>query len=463
MVTYRQETDSLGTIDVPSDKYYGAQTARSLIHFSIGQEKMPIELIRALALIKKAAALTNAELKLLSEEKKKWILKACDEIYQGQLDDHFPLHVWQTGSGTQTNMNCNEVIANRANELAGFPLGSKSPVHPNDDVNRCQSSNDVFPSAMHIAAALSTHNLLLPEVSKLRDAIELKSKEFFHIIKIGRTHLMDATPISVGQEFSGYVFQIDIGISHIKSSLEKVYGLAIGGTAVGTGINAHPLFGEEVAKKIAQWTNLPFFSVQNKFAYLAGHEPLLALSSALKGLAASLFKIASDIRLMGSGPRCGLAELILPENEPGSSIMPGKVNPTQAEALSMVCIEVMGNDTAVAIAGSQGNFELNVFKPLIIWNVLRSIRLLADACKNFRRFCIEGLQVNIKKLKEYVDNSLMLITVLTPKIGYDLAAKIVKKAYQENCSLKTAAIALGILTAEEYDRYVQPENMIGIE
>ncbi|TFE72930.1 class II fumarate hydratase [Methylacidiphilum caldifontis] len=463
MQKFRIETDSLGEVSVPADKYYGAQTARSLMHFAIGEEKMPLEVIRALALIKKAAAITNAELGLIPEEKTKLIVKACDEIYQGLWDDHFPLYVWQTGSGTQTNMNCNEVIANRANELAGFPLGSKSPVHPNDDVNRCQSSNDVFPTAMHIAAALSVHNLLIAEISKLKDALDKKSKEFFHIIKIGRTHLMDATPISLGQEFSGYVSQIEMGLSKINGSLNDVYGLAIGATAVGTGINAHPRFGEKVAEKIAQWTSFPFYSAQNKFSSLAGHEPLLALSAALKGLAASLFKIASDIRWMGSGPRCGIGELILPANEPGSSIMPGKVNPTQAEALSMVCLQVMGHDTAVTIACSQGNFELNVFKPLIIWNILHSIRLLADSCRNFRRFCIEGLQANVKKIKEYVDNSLMLITVLTPKIGYDQAAKIVKKAYSENCSLKAAAVALGILSPEEYDLYVQPEKMIGLD
>ncbi|QSR86587.1 class II fumarate hydratase [Candidatus Methylacidiphilum infernorum] len=463
MQKFRIESDTLGEVTVPADKYYGAQTARSLMHFAIGEDKMPLEVIRAIALIKKAAAITNAELGLLPEEKKNWIVVACDEIYQGLWDDHFPLYVWQTGSGTQTNMNCNEVIANRANELAGFPLGSKSPVHPNDDVNRSQSSNDVFPTAMHIAAALSIHNRLLPEITELKVALEKKTKEFFPLLKIGRTHLMDATPISLGQEFSGYVCQIEMGISKIQSSLTDIYGLAIGGTAVGTGINAHPRFGEKVAEKIAQWTGFPFYSAQNKFAYLAGHEPLMALSSSLKGLAASLFKIASDIRWMGSGPRCGLAELILPANEPGSSIMPGKVNPTQAEALSMVCLQVMGHDTAVAIACSQGNFELNVFKPLIIWNILHSIRLLSDSCRNFRRFCIEGLQANVKKLKEYVDHSLMLITVLTPKIGYDQAAKIVKKAYTENLSLKAAAVELGILTPDEYDRLVQPEKMIGLD
>lgn len=455
----RIESDSMGTIEVPEDCYYGAQTARSLIHFNIGHDKMPRYLIRAIGIIKKAAAQVNNELKILPDDKAKLIIQAAEEVIPGHLDSHFPLGIWQTGSGTQTNMNANEVIANRSIELAGGIKGSKTPIHPNDHVNMSQSSNDVFPTAIHIAAAESIHHRLLPAIKKMRDALEQKMKEFSHIIKVGRTHLMDAVPLSLGQEFSGYVAQLDQDIEQIKSTLPYLYQLALGGTAVGTGINAPKDFGEKAANTIASITGLPFVSAANKFAALASHDATVFASGALKTLACSLMKIANDIRWMGSGPRCGFYELLLPENEPGSSIMPGKVNPTQCEALAMIAVQVMGNDLAISIAGSQGNFELNVFKPLIIHNFLHSITLLTDGCRSFTDHLIIGTKANEKKIKEYLEQSLMLVTALNPKIGYDKSAKIAQKAYAENISLKEACLKLGYLSSSEFDEAVQPEKM----
>jgi fumarate hydratase class II len=458
-VPTRTESDSMGKIDVPADRYYGAQTARSLIHFAIGKDTMPPELIRAFGILKKAAALVNHDLAKLPSDKTALITQAADEVIVGKLNDHFPLRVWQTGSGTQTNMNVNEVISNRAIEIAGGVMGSKKPIHPNDDVNMSQSSNDTFPAAMHIAAATETRQRLLPALKKLRDALDAKAKEFADIVKIGRTHLQDATPLTVGQEFSGYVSLLDRDGGRIAMALDGLYDLAIGGTAVGTGLNAHPEFAERAAKKIAELTGLPFRSHPNKFAALSAHDELVFASGALKTLAASLVKIANDIRWLASGPRCGLGELILPENEPGSSIMPGKVNPTQAEALTMVAVQVMGNDAAIGIAGSQGNFELNVFKPVIIFNYLHSVELLADACNSFVDHCVTGIEVNRDQIDRYVHNSLMLVTALAPKIGYDAAAQVAKAAHHSHISLREAAIKLGFVSAEEFDTLVKPEDM----
>jgi fumarate hydratase, class II len=455
----RTESDSMGTIEVPSDRYYGAQTARSLIHFAIGKDTMPPELIRAFGILKKAAALVNQDLGKLSPEKAKLITQAADEVIAGKLNDHFPLRIWQTGSGTQTNMNVNEVISNRAIEIAGGIMGSKKPIHPNDEVNMSQSSNDTFPTAMHIAAAAETSRRLLPAVKKLRDALDAKAKEFAGIVKIGRTHLQDATPLTLGQEFSGWVSLLDRDGARIAVALVGLYDLAIGGTAVGTGLNAHPEFAERAARKIAELTGLPFRSHPNKFAALSAHDELVFASGALKTLAASLMKIANDIRWLASGPRCGLGELTLPENEPGSSIMPGKVNPTQAEAVTMVAVQVMGNDAAIGLAGSQGNFELNVFKPVIIFNYLHSVELLADACTSFVDHCIAGIEANREQIDRYVHNSLMLVTALAPKIGYDNAAKVAKTAHHEGTSLREAALKLGLITGEEFDALVRPEDM----
>lgn len=461
MTKHRIESDSMGEISVPADKYWGAQTERSLHHFDIGEDLMPIEVVHAFGMLKKAAALANFELGKLTEAKKNLIVAAATEVSEGLLDAHFPLRVWQTGSGTQSNMNANEVISNRAIEMAGGELGSKTPVHPNDDVNCSQSSNDTFPTAMHIAAALAIQSRLMPAVKSLRDGIAEKMNEFKHIVKIGRTHLQDAVPLTLGQEFSGYVAQLDACIMRLESVMPEIYALAIGGTAVGTGLNTHPQFAEKVAHYLAEMTKLPFVAASNKFAALACHEPLVMVHGVLKTLACALMKIANDVRWLGSGPRCGIGELHLPENEPGSSIMPGKVNPTQSEAMTMVCTQVMGNDVAVTVAASQGNFELNVFKPVIIYNVLHSIRLLADTCLKFQTFCMAGLEANQEMIATYVNRSLMLVTALNQHIGYDKAAQIAKKAYQENLSLEEAAVALGYLTAEAFQQYVKPEQMVG--
>ena len=458
---FRKESDSMGEINVPSDKYYGAQTARSLIHFKIGTERMPRELIRAFGILKKAAALTNRDLKLISAKKAGLIVRAANEVITGKWDDHFPLVVWQTGSGTQTNMNVNEVIANRAIQLAGGKLGSKKPIHPNDDVNKAQSSNDTFPTAMHIAVVEEIHERLIPEVRQLRSALDRKAKEFKKIIKIGRTHLMDATPLTLGQEFSGYVQQLKDDLDRITGALPRLYQLALGGTAVGTGLNTHPQFPVKAAQKIAYLTGKPFVSAPNKFAALAAHDAIVEFSGVLKTLAASLMKIANDIRWMGSGPRAGLAEIALPENEPGSSIMPGKVNPTQCEAITMVCVQVFGNDVTINFAGASGNFELNVYKPVMIYNLLQSIRLLSDACESFVNHCVAGIQPNLQNIERNLRNSLMLVTALNPHIGYDKAATVAKKAYRENISLKEAAVSLGFLTLQEFDRFVQPKKMLG--
>ena len=449
----------MGAIEVPADKYYGAQTARSLIHFDIGRDTMPPELIRAFGILKKAAALVNQDLGKLPHEKAKFIVQAADEVIAGKLDAHFPLRIWQTGSGTQTNMNANEVISNRAIELAGGVMGSKKPIHPNDDVNMSQSSNDTFPAAMHIAAATQVAEALIPAVERLQDEINKKAKQFAGVVKIGRTHLQDATPITVGQEMSGWSSLLERDVARLGESLWGLYDLAIGGTAVGTGLNAHPEFAERAARKIAELTGLPFRSHPNKFAALSAHDELVSASGALKTLAASLIKIANDIRWLASGPRCGLGELTIPENEPGSSIMPGKVNATQSEAITMVAVQVMGNDVAIGIAGSQGNFELNVFKPVIIFNFLNSVRLLADSCRSFTDHCVKGIEINQKQIEFYVKNSLMLVTALAPRIGYDKAAAIAKKAHHENLSLREATLQLGYLTGEEFDALVHAEDM----
>jgi fumarate hydratase, class II len=505
MPAYRTETDSMGPIRVPADRYYGAQTARSLVHFAVGADTMPRPVIRAFGVLKKAAALTNRDLGLLPADRCDLIGRAADEVIAGKLDDHFPLRVWQTGSGTQTNMNVNEVISNRAIELAGGVMGSKKPVHPNDDVNMSQSSNDTFPTAMHVAAAEEVVHRLVPSVTALRDTFAAKAKEFDGIVKIGRTHLMDAVPLTLGQEFGGYVAQLDYGLAAVKAALPMVYELALGGTAVGTGLNSHPRFAEQVARSIAGLTGLPFVTAPNKFQALAGHEPLTFLSGALKTLAAGLMKIANDIRWLASGPRCGLGELTIPENEPGSSIMPGKVNPTQSEAMTMVCVQVMGNDAAVGFAASQGNFELNVFKPVIIHNVLHSVRLLTDACRSYREHCAadmpetdyealeygvgadsgmvevdqaalkpkaggkvrKGIDANRKAIARIVNESLMLVTALNRHIGYDAAAKIAKTAHHNGTTLRAEAVKLapplkdgsGVLTAETFDQIVRPEKM----
>lgn len=461
MNTTRIESDSMGNIDVACDKYWGAQTQRSLHHFNIGQDIMPKEVTHAFGILKKAAALTNLELGKLSKDKADLIIKVAEEVSLGTLDNHFPLHVWQTGSGTQSNMNANEVISNRAIELAGGVLGSKSPIHPNDDVNMSQSSNDTFPTAMHIAAAIAFQTKLIPAVRTLRDGLAAKMHAFKDIVKIGRTHLQDAVPLTLGQEFSGYVSQLDACLRRVDTAMPELYELALGGTAVGTGLNTHPQFAVKSAAHIANITGLPFVTAPNKFAALASHEALVMGHSVLKTLACALMKIANDLRWLGSGPRCGIGELQLPENEPGSSIMPGKVNPTQAEAMTMVCTQVIGNDTAVSIAASQGNFELNVFKPVIIFNVLHSLNLLTDTCLSFQEFCVEDLQVNRAVIDYYLHNSLMLVTALNQHIGYDKASKIAKTAYQDNSSLQEAAVKLGFLTAEQFTQYVKPEEMIG--
>jgi len=449
----------MGKIEVPSDRYYGAQTARSLVHFDIGRETMPPELVRAFGILKKAAALVNQDLGKLPPAKARAIVEAADEVIAGKLDGHFPLRIWQTGSGTQTNMNVNEVISNRAIEMLGGVLGSKKPIHPNDDVNMSQSSNDTFPTAMHIAAASRVAEALIPAVERLRGAIDAKAREFSGVVKIGRTHLMDATPLTVGQEMSGWANMLDRDVERLKVVLPGLYDLAIGGTAVGTGLNAPADFGERAAQKISELTGLPFASHPNKFAALSAHDEIVFASGALKTLAASLMKIANDVRLLASGPRAGFGELILPENEPGSSIMPGKVNPTQSEAVTMVAVEVFGNDAAIGFAGSQGNFELNVFKPVIIFNFLNSVRLLTDACRSFTEHCVTGMRLNLARIEENVNNSLMLVTALSPRIGYDKAAEIAHKAHHENLTLREAALKLGHLTAEEFDEVVRPERM----
>ena len=458
---YRIETDTMGEVKVPADKYYGAQTARSLMNFKIGYETFPREIIRALGILKKAAALTNEELGLLPKEKADLIVKAADEVIEGKLDEHFPLVVWQTGSGTQTNMNSNEVIANRAIEIAGGELGSKKPVHPNDDVNKAQSSNDTFPTAMHIAAVEQISRHLIPNVKKLRDALAKKAEEFKDIIKIGRTHLMDAVPLTLGQEFSGYVQQLTYGLDRIEGCLPRLRELALGGTAVGTGLNTHSKFADLAASKITEISGEEFKSAPNKFEALAAHDAVVEASGVMKTLAASLMKIANDVRWLGSGPRCGIGEINLPANEPGSSIMPGKVNPTQSEAMTMVCTQVMGNDTAVNFGGASGNFELNVFKPVMIYNLLQSIRLLGDACNSFTDNCVVGIEANNTNIEMNLKNSLMLVTALNPHIGYDNAAKVAKKAFNDNSTLKEAAAELGLLTEEEFDEKVNPANMIG--
>lgn len=457
----RIEKDSMGEIEVPADVYYGAQSARSLIHFDIGIEKMPREVIRAMGTLKKASALVNAELGVLAKDKADLIVKAADEVIAGKLDAHFPLSIWQTGSGTQSNMNSNEVISNRAIEIAGGEIGSKKPVHPNDDVNKSQSSNDTFPTAMHIAAAEEINLRLIPALTTLRDTLQKKSEEFNDIIKSGRTHLMDAVPITLGQEFSGYVQMLTMGIERLKIVLPGLYELALGGTAVGTGLNAHKDFAKKVAAKTAELTGLPFVSAPNKFEALGTHDALVFAHGAMKAIAASFFKIANDVRWLASGPRCGLGELNIPENEPGSSIMPGKVNPTQSEAMTMVAVQVFANDVAVNFGGASGNFELNVFKPVIIYNFLQSVRLLADTARMFNMHCAVGIEANRDKLNYYMNNTLMLVTALNPHIGYDNAAKIAKYAHHNNTSLKDAAVKLGILTEAQFDEYVKPEEMLG--
>jgi fumarate hydratase class II len=455
----RKESDTMGEIEVGADRYWGAQTERSLHHFNIGAEHFPRPMIRALGILKKAAALTNGELGALSPDLVALIVRAADEVIDGKLDEHFPLFVWQTGSGTQTNMNANEVISNRAIELAGGEMGSKKPVHPNDHVNRGQSSNDTFPTAMHIAAAEEVVNRLLPAVDRLRATLASKAAAFSDIVKVGRTHLQDATPLTLGQEISGWVAQLDQSRAAIASALPMVFELALGGTAVGTGLNTHPEFPERAARQIASLTGQPFTSAPNKFAALGGHEPLVVLHGALKTLAVSCTKIANVVRWLASGPRSGLGEITIPENEPGSSIMPGKVNPTQCEALTMVAAQVMGNDVAVTIGAASGNFELNVFKPLIIHNVLQSTRLLADATTNFEKYCASGIEPNRARIKDNLDRSLMLVTALNPHIGYDKAAKIAKKAHKEGTTLKEAAVALGFVTGEQFDAWVDPMKM----
>ncbi len=459
-MSYRIETDTMGEIPVPSNFYYGAQSARSLIHFAIGIERMPREIIRAFGILKKAAAIVNNDLGKLSTEKKNLIVQACDEVIEGKLDSHFPLSIWQTGSGTQTNMNANEVISNRAIEIAGGEMGSKKPIHPNDDVNKSQSSNDTFPTAMHIAAAEQLVNHLIPALTQLRDTLNQKSIEFNDIIKVGRTHLQDAVPLTLGQEFSAYVQQLNMAIERVKLILPGIYELAIGGTAVGTGLNTHPQFADKTAAVIANLTGLPFVSAPNKFEALATHDALVFAHGALKSIATAFMKIANDIRWLASGPRCGIGELNIPENEPGSSIMPGKVNPTQSEAMTMVAVQVIANDVAVNIAGASGNFELNVFKPVLIYNFLQSVRLLTDTALMFNEHCAVGIEPNRDKIKYYVDNTLMLVTALNPHIGYDKAAKIAKYAHKNNLTLKEAALKLELLTEEEFERYVRPEKMI---
>ena len=455
----RVESDSMGKIEVPANVYWGAQTQRSLIHFNIGRDTMPPELIRAFGILKKACALVNQDLGKLPADKAKLIAQAADEVIAGKLNDQFPLRIWQTGSGTQTNMNVNEVIANRAIELAGGVLGSKTPIHPNDHVNMSQSSNDTFPAAMHIAAAERVQRALIPAIQSVHDAIDAKAKEFADVVKIGRTHLQDAVPLTVGQEFSGWASLLERDINRLKQVLDGLYDLAIGGTAVGTGLNAHPQFAERAAVKIAELTGLPFRSHPNKFAALSAHDEVIFAQGALETLAASLMKISNDIRWLASGPRCGLGELIIPENEPGSSIMPGKVNPTQCEAMTMIAAQVHGATAAVGFAGSQGNFELNVFKPVMIYNFLHSVTLIADACHGYVEFMIKGIQVDRERIDHYVKNSLMLVTALAPKVGYDKAAQIAHTAHVDRTGLREAALKLGYLTGEEFDQLVRPEKM----
>jgi fumarate hydratase class II len=457
----RVESDTMGTIEVPSDKYYGAQTARSLMNFDIGGEKMPTEIVTAFGVLKKAAALANHKLGLLDEKTRDLIVAAADEVIAGKLSEHFPLVVWQTGSGTQSNMNVNEVISNRGIELAGGTMGSKKPVHPNDHVNMSQSSNDTYPTAMHIAAVEALENYLFPRVALLRDTLHAKSEEFMDVVKIGRTHLQDATPLTLGQEISGWVAQIDYAVAAIRASLPQLKELALGGTAVGTGLNAHPDYAVAVAREIAALTGHDFVTGPNKFALLAGHDAFVGTSGALKQLAVAFMKIANDVRWLASGPRSGLGEIIIPENEPGSSIMPGKVNPTQSEAMTMVVAQVMGNDAAIGFAASQGNFELNVFKPVIAYNFLQTIRLLADSAKSFNDNCAIGIEPDRARIKELVDKSLMLVTALNRRIGYDNAAKIAKTAHKNGTTLREEAIALGLLSGEEFDAEVKPEQMVG--
>src|SRR5438477_749277 len=457
----RIESDSMGQIEVPANAYWGAQTQRSLLHFNIGDDTMPPELIRAFGILKKACALVNQELGKLSADKTKLITRAADEDISGKLNNQFPLRIWQTGSGTQTNMNVNEVISNRAIELAGGEMGSKKPIHPNDDVNMSQSSNDTFPAAMHIAAAERVKNALIPAVKSVRDAISAKAKQFEHVVKIGRTHLQDAVPLTVGQEFGGWASLLDRDIKRLEQVLDGLYDLAIGGTAVGTGLNTHPEFAERAAKKIAELTGLPFRSHPNKFAALSAHDEIVFAQGAMETLAASFMKISNDIRWLASGPRCGLGELSIPENEPGSSIMPGKVNSTQCEAMTMVCVQVHGATAAVGFGDSQGNFELSVYKPVLIYNFLHSVTLITGACHGYVEYMIKGIEVDRAKVDWYVRNSLMLVTALTPKVGYDKAAQIAHTAHVEHTSLREAAMKLGYLTGEEFDQLMKPERMTG--
>lgn len=457
----RTESDSMGKIEVPANQKWGAQTQRSLGHFAIGDDRMPLGLIRAFGILKKAAAMTNHDLGLMNKDTMTLITKAADEVIAGDWNAEFPLRIWQTGSGTQTNMNVNEVISNRAIELAGGEMGSKKPVHPNDHVNQSQSSNDTFPTAMHIAAAEALVNELLPAIKVLRDGLKAKQDKFNHIIKIGRTHLQDAVPLTLGQEFSGYVAQLDAAMDNIKKTLSGLYELAIGGTAVGTGLNTHPEFALKTAAKIAALTGLPFVSAPNKFAALAAHDAFVFAHGAIKTLACALMKIANDIRWLASGPRCGLGELILPANEPGSSIMPGKVNPTQSEAMTMVCVQVMGNDATIGFADSQGNFELNVFKPVIIHNFMHSVRLLTDASLLFNKYCVQDMEADEKAINTSVHNSLMLVTALAPSIGYDKAAEIAHKAFHDGTSLLESCLALGYLSEAEFKKVMRPELMLG--
>ena len=457
----RVEKDTMGEINVPTNKYYGAQSARSLKNFDIGSETFTRPFIEAFGILKKACAIANHDCGVLSKEKLDLITAAANEVIEGKLDSHFPLSVWQTGSGTQTNMNSNEVISNRAIELAGGEIGSKSPIHPNDDVNKSQSSNDTFPTAMHISAALEVNRRLIPALEQLKTTFEKKALEFNSVVKIGRTHLMDATPLTVGQEFSGYATQLENGLNRLKTSLPYLYELAIGGTAVGTGLNTPKGYSEKVAKIIAAETNLPFVSAPNKFEALSAHDAIVDVHGVLKSIAGALFKIANDIRWSASGPRCGIGELNIPANEPGSSIMPGKVNPTQSEALTMIAVQVMGNDAAIGFAGASGNFQLNVYNPVLIHNLLQSIEILSDGCNSFHDNCVMGIEVNKENIKKNLNNSLMLVTALNTHIGYDNAAKIAKKAHADNTSLKEAAIELDLLTEKEFDEYVVPEKMIG--
>ena len=461
MTKTRTETDSFGPLEVPLDKYWGAQTQRSIINFPIGWEKLPLALIHALGVIKKACAQTNIDLGKLKPEIGNAIIIAAQEVIDGKLDEHFPLVVWQTGSGTQSNMNANEVIANRAIEILGGKIGSKDPVHPNDHCNMGQSSNDTFPTAMHISVAVIAHNLLIPNLKTLHKSLNNKAQSFAHIIKIGRTHTQDATPLTLGQEFSGYAYQVEQGIKRIENALHNIYALAQGGTAVGTGLNTEKGWDVAIANNISKITNLPFFTAPNKFEALAAHDAIVELSGALKTVAASIFKIANDIRFLGSGPRSGLGELSLPENEPGSSIMPGKVNPTQAEAITQVCVQVIGNDTAIGFAGSQGHFELNVFKPLMAYNILQSMQLLGDAAASFTINCVDGIIANEERINKLMEESLMLVTALAPTIGYDNATKVAKTAHKNGTNLKEEAIKLGFIDKEGFERIVRPEKMIG--